>query len=189
MNLDSIFSNFIQDMQNVYEGFVYNWTKANPDKFQFIILGSRGSHTLQIGDITTKSSPSVTFFITTIDYKLNFIGHCKIVKKAYYKLYSLRRLRKFLSLFNAKSKFAYCPLIWMFSLEAEIQRFEKVQYKTLHVVYNSYMATYDELLPFDHKLMIHQRYLQFLAIEIYKAKNRLNPSFMWKTHQEKNVPY
>ena len=29
--------------------------KANPDKFQFITLGDKGSHTLQIVDITTKS--------------------------------------------------------------------------------------------------------------------------------------
>ena len=28
--------------------------KANHDKFQFIILGNKGSHTLQIGDTTTK---------------------------------------------------------------------------------------------------------------------------------------
>ena len=33
MNLDKIFSNLIQDMENVYEWFVYNSMKANPDKF------------------------------------------------------------------------------------------------------------------------------------------------------------
>ena len=27
---------------------------ANTDKFQFIIMGNKGSHILQIGDITTK---------------------------------------------------------------------------------------------------------------------------------------
>ena len=47
-------------MQNVYEWFVYNSMKANPDKFQFIILGNKDSSTLQIGDITTKSISSVT---------------------------------------------------------------------------------------------------------------------------------
>ena len=31
--------------------------KANPEKFQFILLENTGSHTLQIGDITTKSVP------------------------------------------------------------------------------------------------------------------------------------
>ena len=40
------------------------------------------------------------------------------------------------------------------------------------------MATYDDLLALDNKLKTHQRHLQFLAIEIYKFKNKFNPSFM-----------
>ena len=51
------------------------------------------------------------------------------------------------------------------------------------------MAAYDELLALDKKQKIHQRHLQFLTIEIYKSKNKLNPSFMWKTYKEKNIPY
>ena len=53
------------------------------------------------------------------------------------------------------------------------------KYKTLQVVYNNYMATYDDLLALDNKLKTHQKYLQFLAIEIYKSKNKLNLSSMW----------
>ena len=70
-----------------------------------------------------------------------------------------------------------------------MQRMEKVQYKTLQAVYNNYLATYDELLALDNELKIHQRHLQFLAIEMYKSRNKLNPSFMWKTYKEKNLPY
>ena len=71
----------MQDMQNVYEWFVYNSLKANPDKFQFIILGNKGSRILQIGDITIKSDSSVTLLIITIDSKLNFKEYVnKIVK-------------------------------------------------------------------------------------------------------------
>ena len=52
------------------------------------------------------------------------------------------------------------------------------------------MATYDdELLALDNKLKIHQRQLQFLAIEMYISKNKLNPNFMWKTYKEENIPY
>ena len=64
------------------EWFVYNSMKPNPDKFQFIILGNTDSHTLQIGDITTKSILSVTLLCITIDSKLNFKGHINhIIKK------------------------------------------------------------------------------------------------------------
>ena len=51
------------------------------------------------------------------------------------------------------------------------------------------MAIFDEPLALDKKLRTHQRHLQFLAIEVYKSKNKLNPSFMWKTYSEKNIPY
>ena len=45
---------------------------------------------------------------------------------------------------------------------------------TLQVVYNNYMAAYDDFLALDNKLKTHQRHLHFLAIEIYKYKNTLN---------------
>ena len=44
------------------------------------------------------------------------------------------------------------------------------------VVISNYMATYDDVLALDNKLKTHQRHLQFLAIEIYRSKNNLNPS-------------
>ena len=60
INLDNIFSNLMQDLKNVYEWFVYNSMKANPDKSQFIILGDTVSLTLKVGDITIKSALYVT---------------------------------------------------------------------------------------------------------------------------------
>ena len=71
---------------------------ANPDKFQFIIIGNKGSHILQVGDITTKLVSCVTLLGITIGSKLSFKEHVNdIIKKAYYKLYALKRLRKFLT--------------------------------------------------------------------------------------------
>ena len=72
--------------------------KANPENFQFIILGIRGSHKFQIDDITTKSISSVTLLGITANSKLNFKEHINnIIKESYYKLYAIRRLRKFLT--------------------------------------------------------------------------------------------
>ena len=66
--------------------------KANPEKSQFILLWNTGSHKLEIGDIPTKSVPSVTLHGITIDSELKFKEHInKIIKKPYYKLYTLRR--------------------------------------------------------------------------------------------------
>ena len=59
-------------MKNLYEWYVYNSMKANPNKF---ILGNTGSYTLKIGDITIKSASYVTLLAITIDSKLNFKEH------------------------------------------------------------------------------------------------------------------
>ena len=40
------------------------------------------------------------------------------------------------------------------------------------------MAKYNDLLALDNKLKTRQRHLQFLAIEIYKSTNTLNPIFL-----------
>ena len=71
--------------------------KAHPENFQFIILGNTGLHALQIGDITTKSVTSVTLLGITIGSKLNFKEDINNIIKEAYKLYTLRRLRKFLT--------------------------------------------------------------------------------------------
>ena len=63
---------------------------------RLFILGNICSHTLKIGDITIKSASSVTLLGMAIDSKLNFKEHINnIVKKTYYKLYALRRLKSF----------------------------------------------------------------------------------------------
>ena len=72
--------------------------KAHPENFQFIILGNTGLHALQIGDITTKSISPVNLLGITIDSKLSFKEDINnIIKKAYYKLHILRRLRNFVT--------------------------------------------------------------------------------------------
>ena len=65
--------------------------------------------TLQIGDITTKSVSSDTLIGNTIDSKLNFKKHVNNRKKAYYKLYALRRLRKLIT--QEKAKILTCSMI------------------------------------------------------------------------------
>ena len=81
INLNKIFSNLMQDMKNVYEWFVHNSIKTNPDKLKFIILGNTGSHSLQIDNITIKLASSVTLLGIAIDSKLNFKEHLNNIAK------------------------------------------------------------------------------------------------------------
>ena len=81
INLNKIFSNLMQDMKNVYEWFVYNSIKTNPDKLKFIILGNTGSHSLQMGNVTIKLASSVTLLGIAMDSKLNFKEHLNNIAK------------------------------------------------------------------------------------------------------------
>ena len=112
---------FSRESIRLFSSYLTNRTQKI--KFQFIILGSTGPYTLQIGDITIKSPSSVTLLSITIYSKFNFKEHSNnIVKKVYYKLYKLYTLTKLLKLLileKAKilacsmieSQFAYCSLI------------------------------------------------------------------------------
>ena len=74
------------------------------------------------------------------------------------------------------SHFSYCPLIWMFHSRAMEHRINKIHERTLRLIYpNQYQLTFKELLEKNKTVSIHQRNLQTLATEIYKAKNKISP--------------
>ena len=56
------------------------------------------------------------------------------------------------------------------------------------MVYNTYEKSYDELLISNRDISIHQKHLHFLATEIYKSVNNLNPQFMWNYFNFSTLP-
>ena len=55
----------------------------------------------------------------------------------------------------------------------------KIQKRTLQIVYDIYDETYENLLNRSDDISIHQKHLQYLAIEVYKSLTKLNPGFIW----------
>ena len=47
------------------------------------------------------------------------------------------------------SQFYYAPLIWMFAEKLLISRVQKIHYRSLQVVRNTYDTTHDEVLSMD----------------------------------------
>ena len=133
--------------------------KANLDKFQFIILGNTGCHTLQINNVTIKSTLSITRLTITVDLKLNFTEYINnIIKKSCYKLHVPRRLKDF----NIKKCQNLCEfhereLVYLAFIDLD---------DTFQVVCHNYVAIYNK--P-QQLIEVHQRYLQLSAIEIYKS--------------------
>ena len=112
-------------MINVSKWFKVNSMKANPKKFQFMILskGTRETITLNINNIKIKESQNVELLGITIDKRLIFKDHINMLcRRANYKLHALRRIRKYLTLEKSKllynafinNQFNHASIIWMF---------------------------------------------------------------------------
>ena len=73
------------------------------------------------------------------------------------------------------SQFFYCPLLWMFHSRNAENRVDKIRERALMLVYHSNPClSFDELLINNKSVSINERNLQFLATEIFKAKNELS---------------
>ena len=91
-NLPLILSNLKHDTNNLLYWFKINSLKANPGKFQFMILGKKNrlKYGLKIGSITIKESHEVELLGITIDKALNFTKHIEnLCRTAKYKLHAL----------------------------------------------------------------------------------------------------
>ena len=76
------------------------------------------------------------------------------------------------------SQFYYAALIWEFAKKWLISRVQKIHFRLLQVVRNTYDTTFDELLSTDSDVSIHQRHLRFLFTEVFESVNNLDPHFM-----------
>ena len=109
---------------------VLNWfkvtsLKSNPPKFQFMFSGGKKSfqYKCKFEDTYIFSKDKVILLGITIRNKLTFEAHIEIFcKKASCTLWALQRIRKFLTVMQAKalassfvnSQFNYCSIVWMF---------------------------------------------------------------------------
>ena len=143
-------------MINASKWFKVNSMKANPKKFQFMILGkgTRQTIILNINNIKIRESQNVELLGLTIDNRLTFKDHINMLcRRANYKLHALRRIRKYLTLEKSKllynafinNQFNYASIIWMFCRKQDYLEVEKIHYKALKIVYNS-NECYEELL-------------------------------------------
>ena len=104
MELSSILENLKHDTK-ILKWFRINSLKANPRKFQFMILGKKQCNKvkLKINSIVINESDTVELLGISVDSVLTFNEHTNnLCRIASYKLYALRRIRKYLSQDQAK---------------------------------------------------------------------------------------
>ena len=134
-----------------------------------------------------------------IGNRLNFDYHIsQLSKKAGKKLHALTRVFKYMDISQRKlisnafimPQFSCCPLIWMFHSRAMEHRINRIHERTLRLIYsNQHQLTFKELLEKNKTVSNHQRNLQTLATEIYKAKNKISPKVVNSLFEFTNKNY
>ena len=173
----------------IQDWFKVNEMKSNEDKLHLIVTNTNKNYNsisyIYNGNEFTESEDLVELLGVKIDSKLTFNEHVtNLVTKGNQKLHALARISKFFCEDKLKlmmrtfieSQFNYCPLVWMFHSRILNEKINKLHERALRLVYKNDNLTFQQLLEKDNSMTIHDRNLQKLATEMYKAEQKLSPS-------------
>ena len=75
-----------------------------------------------------------------------------------------------------ESQFGYFPLIWMFCSRKVNSKINYLQERSLKIIYNNYITSFEDLLKKDKFFKIPHKNIQSLAIELFKVEKGIaNP--------------
>ena len=76
-----------------------------------------------------------------------------------------------------RSSFSYCPIVWHFISKINTEKLEKLQYRGLKIVFNSYESSYEKLLSRANLSALHLGKLRTIAIETFKCILDIAPAY------------
>ena len=188
LDLDTVIRKLEHDSLLAIEWFEANYMKLNADKCHLLVAGHK--HELvwaRIGKELIWESNEEKLLGVIIDRDLRFEMHVtSICKKASRKLTAIARYRRLLTFEKIRtlvksfveSQFAYSPLVWMFHNRKINSKINRLHERALRLLYTDDVSDFDELLARDGSYTIHQRNIQALAIEMFKAKNNIGPQLL-----------
>ena len=190
-DVSSIVSNLKSETQLLVKWFEHNSFQANPEKFQFMQIGSERSHYDNV-EMTIKNSnvsavPLIKFLGVNIDEHLKFKKHVSsMALKAGRQINALQRLLKYLH-FKSRmaiyksfilANFNYCPLVWMFVNKTDFDILEKVHERALRFIHNDFVSDKRLLLEQSKDISIRLVTIRCLALEVFKCMYGLSPSYI-----------
>ena len=159
MDLKELLINLEHDSTLLVQWFEENYMKLNKEKCHLLVSGHKYEHIwIKINNYMIWENKNVKFLGVNIDSELKFNDHVSnIYKKSCKKLTALQRLTKILTLQQSKtlmksfidSQFNYCPLIWMQHTRSLNNKINKLQERSLRIVYEDYTSSFDNLLKKD----------------------------------------
>ena len=197
ISLNLVLEKLESSTHDLFRWFKENHMKANPDKCHLLVTTNTLT-SVNINGFQIKNSTEERLLGIKFDSKLSFENHVSsLCKKASQKLHALTRIVNYMNLSKRKalmktfviSQFNYCPLVWMFHSRKLNHRINSIHERALRVTYQDYQSTFLQLLQKDNSVTIHQRNLQVLATEIFKAKNDLSPEIMKEVFELKEPSY
>ena len=188
-SIESVTSQLETDIALAITWFRVNSLVPNPDKFQLMILGTRKRLPLclEINGQRTISTFEMVLLGITIDWKLNFNIHAKLVcDNVSKKVSALVRLRTTLSMDQklilldsyVMSQFNYCSNVWMFYGKVVSERIDRIHERALRAVYNDFSSSFSQLLSKGDHVTVHQKNLKTLCLKVFKAINGYSPKFI-----------
>ena len=199
--LQNVLSNLRIDCKIAIDWFEENGMKANPNKFQFMILSPNATDDIELKldrNTILSSERSVKALGVTIDCRLTFNDHISACcLKAASQLNALARISKYLDIkskkifFNSfiRSNFEYCPIVWHFCGKTNNQKLEKIQERSLRILHDTFELTYEELLHKNGSSSLLLYRLKLFIIETYKSFHHMNAECLHDLFQPNNTTY
>ena len=166
---------------------------VNPEKFQAIAVKKntkmKDSYPLNVNDRTVNSENSVKSLEIEIDNKLFFEQHSStLCNKASKQLNAIEKYKN--SWVLRKKKFFLIVLytqtfiILLFGSYKSLYKIEKIQERALRLLHNDFASDCAELPKKSGKGTMEIKRLRYLALEIFKTVNNLNPCYMMDIFSE-----
>ena len=197
-NIKNVLDNLQGALEKMFQWLSTNNLVANAKKCH-LLTSSIAPIDINISNTEILNKERVNLLGVNLEGRLNFDFHVnRLLKKTSKKYHALARVcnhinkKKRRILINAfiTSQFSYCPLIWMSHSRAMNNRINKIHGKALRLVCKDETnLCLDGLLKKDKSVSVHQRNLQTLVIEIYKARNDLGPEIMKDIFHFVQKPY
>ena len=181
-DLNRIRKNLEDDFMILYLWFHENQMTLNPEKCHYMVIGGRDLlHEIMLSNSKIISSNEEKLLGIFLDSKLIFQSHIgSFCRKASQEINALARLKNFLILDQRnlllldtviKSQFTYCPLIRMFTSRYLNNTLNNIHQRALRLINNDHEKSFDRILTENNLKTIHQKTLNFVAIEIYNFQH------------------
>ena len=174
-----------RDLENTATWFKENGMKANPDKYQAMVLGNyKQELSIECGDQHIPISDKTKLLGVTLDNKLKFDTHISdICRKVSGQINALNRLKNILPLKTKESLyrafilpyFYYSCQVWHHCGKRNTAKLEKVNKRALRYVYKDKQSSYENLLVRMGIVSLENRRIQDMMITIDKCLHNRAP--------------